>query len=164
MKNAFNILILLLFFCGEAYALDGFETVKCGSNIPAGLIGKHMPNERVVVIEGLHRDLGLKDLGGTEVSEHLFLISGLICGNEYMLLEEKHKYNSVVRDVVLLPSHSKTSPEFIGSCQVNNQEMSEDVVAVLDNGAEHKVNDSQPRVSLTTRSAWKIDEKNAKFV
>jgi hypothetical protein len=34
-----------------------------------------------------------------------------------MLIEE----NSVVRDVLLIPTHSKDFPEFIGTCQINNK-------------------------------------------
>jgi hypothetical protein len=32
-----------------------------------------MSNERVVVVEGRHKELGLKDLGGSEISDRLFL-------------------------------------------------------------------------------------------
>ena len=68
-----------------------------------------MPNERVVVIEERHKDLGLKDLGGTEISDRLFLISWRICGEEYALLEDQ----GVVRDVLKFPKHSKDSPNLL---------------------------------------------------
>jgi hypothetical protein len=77
-----------------------------------------MPNERIVVLEERHKDLGLKDLGAQEISDRLFLISWRICGDEYVLLEDK----DVVRDVLKFPKHSKDSPQFIGSCQSNGHD------------------------------------------
>jgi hypothetical protein len=70
--------------------------------------GRTLPNEKVNVLEERHKDLGLKDLGGTEISDRLFLISWRICGQEYVLLEEQN----VVRDVLKFPNHSKASPQF----------------------------------------------------
>jgi hypothetical protein len=63
-----------------------------------------MSNERVVAIEDRHKDLGLKDLGGTEISDRLFLITWRICGEEYALLEDK----SIVRDVIKFRSTQTT--------------------------------------------------------
>jgi hypothetical protein len=45
----------------------------------------------IVVFEGRHKDLGLKDLGGTEISGRLFLGSWLICGSEYAVLVDTEK-------------------------------------------------------------------------
>src|SRR5438067_10666422 len=101
MNKTFSILsVIVLLFCGSvARASDGFSAVRCGSDIAKALIGRTMSNERVVVVEERHKNLGLKDLGGSEISERLFLISWRICGDEYALLEEK----DVVRDVLKLP-------------------------------------------------------------
>ncbi len=154
MHKFFGILPVTLFlFCGNAScASDGFGAVRCGSDIPKALIGQTMSNERVVVIEGRHKDLGLKDLGGSEISERLFLISWQICGDEYALLEEK----SVVRDVLKFPRHSKDSPEFIGSCQINGNDVPDAIIAVLRNEKGTEI--------LSATAAWKIDEKRARFV
>ena len=73
------------------------------------VVGRTMPNEKVAVIEERHRDLGLKDLGGTEISDRLFLISWRICEDEYALLEDR----DVVRDVLKFPKHSKDSPNLL---------------------------------------------------
>ena len=134
-------------------AADLFSKVQCGADIPKAMIGGFMTNERVASIEARHKSLGLKDLGGSEQTGDLFLSSWLICGNEYILILDKR---SIVRDVMQFPQHSKDSPEFIGSCRVNGKELSEDIVAVLNNqaGAEN----------LTAKFAWKIDPKKAKFV
>jgi hypothetical protein len=121
--------VAVLFCANDARASDGFSAVRCGSDISKALIGRTMSNERVVVVEARHKNLGLKDLGGSEISERLFLISWRLCGDEYALLEEK----DVVRDVLKFPRHSKGSPAFIGSCRSNGHALSNTIIAVLEN-------------------------------
>src|SRR3954467_398802 len=133
---------------------DGFGSIDCGSDIAKALLGKRMSNERVVVLEKRHQDLGLKDLGADIVTDNLNCIWWLICGSEYMVLEEK----DIVRDVVKLPEHSERSPEFQGICEINGKNTGEEIIAVLDNEKETE------EKMLPAKVAWKIDEKNAKFV
>jgi hypothetical protein len=144
--------VVLLFCASSICAADGFDSVRCGSDVGKALVGRTMPNEKVAVIEERHKDLGLKDLGGTEISDRLFLISWRICGEEYVLLEVQ----GVVRDVLKFPKHSKDSPEFIGSCQLNGQDVPGTAIGMLKNedGAE----------MLPAVIAWKIDDKQMKFV
>jgi len=111
-----------------------------------------MSNQRVSVLEARHKDLGLKDLGGTEISDRLFLISWKICGEEYVLLEEK----DVVRDVLKFAKHSKESPQFIGSCLLNGHDFPGTVIGVLKNEDGAQI--------LPVVIAWKIDDKQVKFV
>jgi hypothetical protein len=111
-----------------------------------------MLNEKIVVLEERHKDLGLKDLWGEEISDRLFLISWRICGEEYILLEEK----DVVRDVLKFPKHSKDSPQFIGSCQLNGHDLRGTAIGVLKN--KHGVE------ILPAVAAWKIDDKQMKFI
>ena len=132
---------------------DGFSGIQCGSDIKA-LIGKRMSNERVVDLEKRHADLALKDLGATEISKRLSCISWLICGSEFMLLQD----GSIVRDVLKVPPHSKMSPEFMGTCEINGKESIDVVVAILDNQKETGAG------SLTAKVAWKIDQNKMKFV
>ena len=133
---------------------DGFSGIQCGSDIAKALTGKRMSNERIVDLEKRHADLGLKDLGGDEISDHLSSTSWLICGSEFLLLEDE----SFVRDVLKVPAHSKTSPFFIGSCELNGKESKDILVAILDN-------EKEPAASaLTAKVAWKIDQKEMKFV
>jgi len=155
MRNFATILPLtLLLFCSGAIGpQDGFDSIRCGSDIPKALIGRRTSNERVVAIENRHKNLGLKDLGATEISDRLFSISWMICGDEYMLLEDGH---SVVRDVLKFPEHSKKSPEFIGACQINGTRTSETIVAILNN--------EEGTANLSAKAAWKIDEKRARFI
>ena len=133
---------------------DAFNGVKCGSDIPKALTGKRMSNQRVADLEKSHADLGLKDLGGDEISEHLSTTSWLICGSEFLLLEDE----SFVRDVLKIPPHSKTSPFFIGSCELIGKESKDILVAILDN---EKAADAS---ALPAKIAWKIDQKKMKFV
>ena len=102
-----------------------------------------MSNEPVASTETRHKDLDLKDLGADEINDHMNTITWRICGNEYMVLES----NTVIRDVIPFPPHSKSSPEISVPCVQNGVTIKEAVVGVL--GA---------------KQAWKIDEKNAKFV
>ena len=149
----FSILAGISPFSPNVSAADLFAKVQCGSDIPKALVGGGMGNERSAAIEARHKALGLKDLGGSELTGGLFLSSWLICGNEYMFILDK---KSVVRDVLQFPQHSKDSPEFIGSCRVNEKQVPGEIVAVLTNqaGAEN----------LSANSAWKIDRTKAKFV
>jgi hypothetical protein len=146
-------LLVLALLCGSSiYAADGFDSVRCGSDVREALLDRTMSNERVVAIEDRHKDLGLKDLGGTEISDRLFLITWLICGEEYALLEDK----SIVRDVIKFPKHSKDSPQFIGSCQLNGHDVPETAIGMLKNEDNSE--------NLPAVVAWKIDEKQVKFV
>ena len=148
-------LMLFLLCTGASGPQDGFSGIRCGADIPKALIGRVMSNERVAVIENRHKDLGLKDLGGTDISERpaLFAASWKICGDEYMLLEDGH---SVVRDVLKVPEHSKSSPEFIGECLNNGAKMPGTIVAILNN--------EQGRDTLSAKAAWKLDKRSAKFI
>jgi len=145
------MLVLPLFCASTICAADSFDSVRCGSDVQQALLGRTMSNEKIVAIEERHKDLGLKDLGGTEISDRLFLISWRICEEEYFLLED----HDVVRDVLKFPKHSKDSPQFIGGCQLNGHDLTGTAIGVLKNEAVE---------ILPAVIAWKIDEKQMKFV
>ena len=166
MKNGLRTYVLavlvLVAVCGAAWAQDEFNGVKCGMDIPKVLIGKRDSNERVAVLEGRHKDLGLKNLGGTEVSDGLFLASWQICGSEYELLVNSKTQR--VRDVLLFPAHSKTSPMFIGTCQVGGKDNGNTMLAVLDNRAGYNARDEKTsKTMLKATTAWRIDAAKANF-
>jgi hypothetical protein len=146
--------VLVLFFIGvDAHALDGFEMVQCGSDIPKALIGQRTSDEPVAAIEDRHAALGLKNLGGSEISDRLSSASWQICGNEFALILDDH---SVVRDALQFPAHSKSAPGFMGSCQAGEKKVPGTTIAVL--------KDETGTELLAADAAWKIDEKSAKFV
>jgi len=145
-------LVLPFFVMAGIYGTDGFDSVRCGSDVRKALLGRIMSNEKIVVLEERHKDLGLKDVGATAISDHLNVISWLICGEEYVLLEDK----DVVRDVLKFLKHSKESPAFIGSCQLNGRDVPGTAIGLLkrENGV----------TMLPAVRAWKIDDKQMKFV
>jgi hypothetical protein len=152
-KEIVAILPLVLpLFCSSICDADGFDSIRCGSDLGKALLGWTMPNEKVVAIEERHKDLGLKDLGATEISDRLSVISWRICGEEYVLLEDK----DVVRDVLRFPKHSKDSPQFVGSCQLNGHDVPGTAIGVLKN--------EDGLATLSAVIAWKIDDKQMKFV
>jgi hypothetical protein len=155
------ILFLLVVVSGKAWALDAFEGIKCGTDIAKSLIGKRHSNERVAVLEERHRDLGLRDLGATDISDRLFLISWQICGSEYELLVNTK--TELIRDVLPLPRHSSTSPLFIGNCEADGKPKA--VLAVLDNNAGYNARDRKlAKTMLKATAAWSIDETKEKFL
>jgi len=154
MKLGILLLVTGLLVTNAFGGPDGFSGVQCNSDIAKALTGKRMSNESVADLEKRHADLGLKDLGASEISDRLSCISWLICGSEFMLLQD----GSIARDVLKVPPHSKTSPLFIGACEMNGKESKDILVAILDN-------EKEPAASaLTAKVAWKIEQKEMKFV
>jgi len=155
--------LFIAFICGQAWAADEFDTIKCGADIPKAMVGKRSSNERVMATEARHANLGLKDLGGIEVSERLFLISWRICGSEYaVLLNTK---TDVVRDVLPVPVHSLQSPQsFAEGCQVAGKEIRDAVIAILDNSQGQRPKAYLDEIILPAKIAWKIDERQERFV
>jgi hypothetical protein len=153
MKKPTSILVLSLVCCSHVYARDGFENVHCGADIAKALAGQHASNERVVVIEGRHKDLNLKDLGASDYGT-FSSISWMICGEEYMVLEENR--GNIVRDAILIPSHSKETPQFEGSCKQNGKPLPGSVVGLL--------RDENGKDELQAIAAWHVNEKSIKFV
>ena len=148
--------------CGMAWARDEFDGIKCGADIPKSLVGKRASSERVALVEGRHKELGLKNLGGTEISDRLFLESWQICGSEYELLANTRA--GLIRDVLRFPAHSAASPMFLGTCQADGKQIPHTVVAVLNNSAGHDARDPKmARTMLKAAAAWRIDETNEKF-
>ena len=157
------ILFVLIIVCGKVWALDEFGGIKCEADISRALVGKRASNGRVAVLEERHKDLGLKNLGGTEISDRLFLNSWQICGSEYEVLV--NTTNGLIRDVLSFPRHSATAPMFIGTCQTDGKETPETVVAVLNNSAGANARDEKlAQTMLKATAAWKIDKTKQKFV
>ena len=162
MKPYVMLLAFLVLICGKASAGDEFEAVRCGADIPRALIGRHSPNERLVVTEARHRDLALKDLGADIITDEINMIDWSICGAEYYVLVDQH---DIIRDVLPFPNHSRAAPASSGHCQRNGREMNEIIYSVLDNKAgSNKKYDQNDKTLLPALWAWKIDVKTVKFV
>ena len=157
------IVLFIVFVCVQAWAVDEFDTIKCGADIPKAMVGKHSSNGGVVVIEARHSNLGLKDLGGIEISDRLFVISWRICGSEYAVLLNTEK--GVVQDVLPVPVHSLQSPQsFAEGCQVASKEIPDAVIAILDNRQGLRPKAYLDQIMLPAKIAWKIDERQERFV
>jgi hypothetical protein len=140
------------FAWGPIALADEFQKVRCDSDIPKALIGQHTSNGPVVVAEKKYRALGLKDLGADEISDRLSSVDWQICGAEFLLLVDRR----LVRDVLPFPPHSKSSPAFLGICQVKGRDLSDIIFAILDG--------TPATESLPVQVAWKVDQQHAKFV
>lgn len=162
MRKILIVLFVVMVVSLSATAADQFDEIRCGADIPKTLHGKRDSNQRVVVLEQHHKDLGLKNLGGTEISDDLFLASWEICGSEYELLIRTK--TSLIRDVLLFPSHSAATPMFIGTCQQGGKELPGTMIAVLNNGNGYNPRETKmARAKLKATAAWKIDTLNEKF-
>jgi hypothetical protein len=138
---------------GCAYASDGFEKVRCNGDIAKALVGQRGSNEPVMAIEARHKDLALKDLGASDYGS-FSSITWLICGKEFMLLQDNR--TNVFHDVLQIPPHTKSNPEFAGQCKLKGKLMPDSMIAIL--------RDQSGQAELPADAAWKIDAKAVKFV
>ena len=145
------LLLLLLAMAPACRADDGFAAVTCGGDIPKALVGKKLSNEADSVVENRHRNLTLKDLGGDEITDDLFLSTWTICGSEYMLTLR----HAVVRDVLKLPAHAGAEKEFDGDCTKAKTPVPGVIVGILV--------DRPGSDALLAKTAWKLDDKTGKF-
>lgn len=158
-----SVILIILVACGTSWAQDEFDGLKCGNDIAKALIGKRGSNAPVAAIELRHKDLGLKNLGGTEISDRLFLASWQICGSEYELLV--NTATKLVRDVIAFPAHSAASPMFIGACGGAGEASPDTLVAVLNNRGRSDARDEKMAMSrLKATAAWRIDTSKERFV
>jgi hypothetical protein len=149
-----------------AWAKDGFEAVRCGGDVRSALLRKWMSNEPVMRTEKRRAALGLKDLGGEEITDTLNSVTWLICGKEYAVITDSH---DIVRDVLAFPPHSRPAPAFSGgTCQANGKELSGEIMGVLDNHAAKDAETAhyspQDKTMLPVTAAWRVDEKTGKFM
>lgn len=153
VKKLTCLLVAMGLACGQSAFADEFQGLQCGADIAKAMIGKRTANAPIVEIEKKYRAIGLKNLGGDEISDNLSSVSSMICGAEYIELIDR---KGLVRDALAFPQHSKTQPAFSGFCQLNGKDLPDVIIAVLDGSAAN--------APLPVRTAWKIDQKQAKFV
>jgi hypothetical protein len=153
VKTLFGLSIAITLALGQAAFADEFQNLKCGADIAKAMIGKRSASAPVVELEKKYRALGLKSLGGDEISENLSSANLMICGAEYIELVDR---KGIVRDVLAFPPHAKTQPAFSGMCQMKGKDLPDVIVGVLDGSAAN--------APLPVKTAWKIDQKQVKFV
>lgn len=131
----------------------GFEGLSCQTDIAAALVGRKMPNGKVVDIESRHKALQLQNLGAVGVQGDPYVLVGwLICGHEYLLLESK---TSVVKGVLKSPSPFAEGRLEIGECQAAGGKKLESVVF-------HRPV-SKANGPWTVASAWSVREPQIEF-
>jgi hypothetical protein len=153
VKKLAGLVIAISLACGLAAVADEFQGLQCGGDIAKAMIGKRTVNAPIVEIEKKYRAIGLKNLGGDEISDNLSSVYSMICGAEYIELIDR---KGLVRDALAFPPHSKASPAFSGFCQLKGKDLPDVIVGVLDGSVAGNL--------LPVKTAWKIDQKQAKFV
>jgi hypothetical protein len=142
---------------------DAFSNVRCGADVPKALIGGRMPNGASSAIEAAHPTIKLKDLGGSEITDDLFLGGWQMCGAEYQLLVRRDR----IEDAVQLTAHSRRQPAFLGACSASGKR-TDNVLAVLDNPSP-RANGQPPyapddTTSLAALSARRVDSATRRLV
>ena len=162
MKRYLWLILPVVLLCGQAQAKDSFDSIKCGSDVAKALVGHILPNGPADATDARHKDLALKDLGGDEISDDLNSVSYSICGSEYTLLVDR---KDRIRDVLAIPAHSTTRPEFgDGYCKLGGKDTPYVVVAILRNDTGKQPKTMGADAQLPAVTAWKLDEKAMKFV
>jgi hypothetical protein len=157
MRSPILAMVLIALTGAPAFALDGFEKVRCDADIAKALIGQRGSNEPVAKTQARHKQLGLENLGGEEVSSRLFLSSWKICGREFALLQQ-NKSNRV-SDAIEFPAHAKSAPAFGGiQCERDGKPIKDYVTGVMEDPA------ATAAKLLRVTQAWKVDDKTGKFV
>ena len=144
--------LLLTIASGAATsAPQSFDALTCKTDIEQALVGRAMPNERVEALEKRYKNLELKDLGGYEVSDTLFLIFWRICGDEYALLQRSDRVTAALKT----GKHVEGKEALI----CHPTEASKDVgVFIAAAGA------TRTKTGIVAERAWRIDEPSGSFV
>lgn len=145
----------------DVHARDAFDDVKCGGLVANALVGKHLDNGPVAATEKKHADLGLKHEGSDDVSDALTYEAWTVCGGSYHLLVRGDAIRGVVR-----ADHSRSTPAFLGTCEVNGSPTAYQVFAILKTPDPASSGHASPddKTSMPAETAWRIDESSAKFV
>jgi hypothetical protein len=142
---------------------DVFSKVRCGADVAKALVGGTMPNKPSAALAAAHADIKLADLGGSEITDTLFLGGWQMCGHEYQLLLQRDR----IADVLQFPPHSRRQPAFLGACSAGGKRV-DHVLGVLDNPAPRAT--GQPAyapddtTSLAVVAAWRIDTGSRRMV
>jgi hypothetical protein len=141
-------------------ARDAFDAVKCDGDVVAALSGKHLSEGSDDALEKKHASIGLKVEGGEIISDDLNYAAWTMCGGSFHVLERGNVIRNVVR-----ADHSRSAPAFLGQCELSGKPMSGLVFAVLKpSNADDGHASAHDHTLMPAARAWRIDEKNARFV
>jgi hypothetical protein len=161
-----NVLVAVVLLTAARYgaAHDAFDAVKCNADVAKALVGKKLANARIAEIEKAHAAIGLKNEGGDQITDSVTMQAWTICGGSYHLLER----DDVIRDV-LHADHSPRTPAYLGPCEADGSTTPYLVFAILDapdDAANARPAHASPsdKTALHASAAWRIDEKDARFV
>ncbi len=156
MMNRKTIVFLALTFSGPMAqgAPISFDGIKCDSPIETVMLGRTIPNARVVTIEKKYQSLNLKLLwsDGMEPDGDPWTLSAwLVCGKEYLFLNRK----DVVKDVLIAPQNVPNHKFGLGTCQNQGKVIAGTAVFVVP--ADGKATPKQ------FERIWTIDDSKLKF-
>lgn len=141
-------------------ASDAFDAVKCDGDVVAAVSGKHLGKESDDALETKHVGISLKAEGGEIISDDLNYAAWTMCGGSFHVLERGNIIRSVVR-----ADHSRSAPAFLGQCELSGKPMSGLVFAILKPSSIDDAHASaRDHTLMPAVRAWRIDEKNARFV
>ena len=130
-------------------APKSFDGLTCKTDVEQALVGRAMPNERVQALESRYKSLELKDLGGYEVSDTLFLIFWRICGDEYGLLQRDGRVTAALKT----GKHVEGKEALI--CHPSDPAKGDVYIAAA--GA------TRTKTGIVAERAWRIDPESARF-
>ena len=130
---------------------EASSQLSCGPDLQNNLIGR---NGSIKSLEHLPASLQLKLLGASELSDALYSQWFVACGSEFMAILDKKQ--SKIRDIIVIPEHSRQSPEFLGLCERQGKETKYEIIAILENN-------SSDQAMLPAKFAKIVNVDHAKF-
>ena len=151
MKIVASILFLAALACGSAHAASkSFDGLACSADIEKALVGRTMSDEPVAKLEARYKSLALKDLGGYEVTDDLFLGFWQVCGDEFAILQAGAQVKAALR----MGKHGAGHDAVI--CHPTDKTKTGVYVAIP--------SANRGKTGIVSDRAWRVDEKSAAFV
>ena len=123
--------------------------LTCAAALEKVLVGRTMSDEPVAKVEARYKSLGVKNLGGYEVSDTLFLGFWQVCGDEFAILQA----GAQVKAALKTGKHVDGQDSMI----CHPKDASKGGVYIAAPGATHT------KSGVVAERAWRIDEQSASF-
>jgi len=152
-KITATALLVAIACAGASAGQDEFTGLKCGDDVRARLVGRKIRNQPVARTEALHKELGLKDLGGDMgEDESTSFVAWRICGDTYAFLLVK----STIKDIYRFAPSSAQAPRFMGgTCVLGGKPVPGYLVGTLDAGSDDSL--------LPVKEARRVEGKSGTF-